>query len=409
MSGRSASSLAKGLGLEVRLFDEGGQGDACKFDDKLLRDFDACIFSPGFAATHHWRVLAESSSKPIYSELGFAASCWGGRLIGITGTNGKTSLTSLLFEGLKAAGIKTVEAGNIGAPLSDFVLSEFNREATFAVCEISSFQAELTSGLQLDGLIWTNFAEDHLNRYASMEEYFAAKRKLIESLRPGAPAFLGADVHAFDPSVGDAPNVFVVGENSKQLERLSPESPFRSYPQSANFSLATAFWDYFGFPPESLIDSADKFELAAHRLSRVTEWRGVGFWNDSKATNFHAALAAMDALKGNIYWIGGGSFKGGDLKAFVRSTATKVQGAFLYGAVAEEMADHFRETKSPFEQHVDFLDAVRAAAKAALANTPSVVLLSPGFASFDQFPGYAARGDAFVTAIFKLKDNYCPD
>jgi UDP-N-acetylmuramoylalanine--D-glutamate ligase len=412
LSGRSARSLAIKLGVDGCLFDEGGQGDASEFHDELLGEFDAFIFSPGFAAKHPWRVLVEDSSKPCYSELGFAASHWRGRLIGITGTNGKTSLTSLLCEALKDARINAVEAGNIGTPLSDYVLGDSNCDSTYAVCEISSFQAELTQGLKLDGLCWTNFAADHLNRHASMEEYFAAKRKLVECLQPDAPAFLGTSVHAFDPSVSEASNVFVIEEDSKWIEQLVPESPFRMPPQSANFALAAALWHYFDFSMKSLTDSANAFKLAAHRLSQVLEWGGVSFWNDSKATNFHAALAAIDAIntiKSNIYWIVGGSYKGGDIKAFVRDAAPKIRMAFLYGAVAEEMADHFRDTGSRFELHLDFIAAVNAATEAALKDTPSVVLLSPGFASYDQFPRYVARGDAFITTIFKLKDNYCTD
>lgn len=405
VSGRSARSLATGLDLEVCLFDEGGKGDAAEFNETLLNNFDAFIFSPGFAAEHPWRVLAEDSGKPCFGELGFAALHWRGRLIGITGTNGKTTLTSLLCESLQAAQLGAVEAGNIGTPLSDFVLGDLNHGSTYAVCEISSFQAELTRGLQLDGLVWTNFAEDHLERYASMEDYFAAKRKLIGCLRPGAPAFLGPDVPAFDPAVSDAPNVFVVGDHSEWLERLAPESPFCMPPQSANFELSMAFWRYFDFPEESLFNTANSFQLAAHRLSCVLEWGGVCFWNDSKATNFHAALAAMDALKGAIYWIGGGSYKGGDIRAFVREASPKIKKAFLYGTVAEELSGYFSETGTCFEQQADFSKAVEAAVKAALADAPSIVLLSPGFASFDQFSGYADRGNAFVNTIFKLKDS----
>ncbi len=409
VSGRSAQSLATGLGAAVCLFDEGGQGDASEFNRPLLEEFDAFIFSPGFAANHPWRVLAEGSSKPCYSELGFAALHWRGRLIGITGTNGKTSLTSLIFKSMKDLGIQAVEAGNIGMPLSDFVLSNQNTDTTYAVCEISSFQAELTRGLHLDGLLWTNFAEDHLDRHAYMEEYFAAKQKLIKCLRSNAPAFLGTSVHAFDPSLSDAPDVYVIRENSSRMKQLAPESTFRTYPQSANFSLAAAFWAHFDFPMESLIGSANTFQLAAHRLSKVAEWGGVSFWNDSKATNFHAALAALAAINGNIYWIGGGSYKGGDLKAFVHKAAKKIKSAFLYGSVAGELEACFGETKTQFERHLDFIEAVWAATEAALQDTPSVVLLSPGFASFDQFSGYAARGDVFITTILKLKDIYCTD
>ena len=409
VSGCSVRALATSLGLEVSLFDEGGQGDASEFNETLLQDFDAFIFSPGFAVTHPWRILAEGSLKPCYSELGFAASHWRGPLIGITGTNGKTSLTALLFEALTASKSNAVKAGNIGTPLSDFVLSDTNTDETYAVCEISSFQAELTRGLQLDGLIWTNFAEDHLNRHASMDDYFAAKRNLIKCLRPDASAFLGPSVYAFDTSVSDASNVFVIDESLQCARQFAPESPFRMQFQTANFTLAAALWHHLGFPAESLINSANSFKLAKHRLNHMAEWGGVSFWNDSKATNFSAALAAMNALEGTIYWIGGGSYKGGDLGTFVRSAASKIKKAFLYGAVAEEMADHFRRTESQFEVHLDFYDVVQAATIAALENTPSIVLLSPGFASFDQFSGYSARGDAFVNSILKLKNNYCPD
>lgn len=409
VSGRSARKLALGLGFDVRLFDEGGQGDASDFNKSLLCDFDAFIFSPGFAASHPWRVLVENSSKPCYSELGFAASRWRGRLIGVTGTNGKTSLTSLLFQGLKAARFKAVEVGNIGTPLSDFVLSDANIDQTYAVCEISSFQAELVRGLQLDALIWTNFAEDHLQHHASMKDYFSAKRNLIKCLRPDAPAFLGTSVRDFDNSVSKAGNVFVVDKDPGWTRQLASESPFRMQPQLNNFVLASSLWRHLKFPANSLISSANSFHLGEHRLNCFARWGGVSFWNDSKATNFHAALAAMDALEGPIYWIGGGSSKGGDFGKFAQSVAAKVQMAFLYGAVAEELAQRFLRTDCPFEVHPNFHGVVRAATEAALKNSPSSLLLSPGFASFDQFSGYTARGNTFTSSIFKLKDNYCPD
>lgn len=409
VSGHSARSLAQGLGMKVCLFDEGGQGDVAEFHAGMLDSFDAFIFSPGFAANHPWRILVKGSARPCYSELGFAAQRWRGRLIGVTGTNGKTTLTSLLGRALRDVEINVVEAGNIGVPLSDFVLSEDNCESTYAVCEISSFQAELTLGLQLDGLVWTNFAEDHLNRYASMEDYFAAKRNLMACLRPKAPAFLGVSARDFDSTVSESPDCFIIEDTLGWIENLAPESPFKIRPQSANFALAVAFWRFFGFPMESLIGSANAFQLAPHRLSRIAEWGGVSFWNDSKATNFHAALAAMDALKDGIYWICGGSYKGGDLRGFARSAAEKVRMAFFYGEVSVAMEGYFRESGVCFESHTDFVTAVQAAVRAALQDAPSAVLLSPGFASFDQFPKYTVRGDTFTDTIFKLKDNYCTD
>ena len=410
LSGQSVRALGIGLGAEVCVFDEGGKGDASDFNEQLLESFDAFVFSPGFAKEHPWRSLVERSHKPCYSELGFAASHWRGKLIGITGTNGKTSLTSLLYKALKSNGICAFEAGNIGIPLSDLILSDTNTKDAFVVCEISSFQAELPKGLKLDGLIWTNFAEDHLNRYATMHDYFSAKSNLLQYRRPGAPAFLGDSVPDFNSSVLNEPDVFII-DGEKNLERvyqLSPESIFRENPQAFNFSLADALWRSLGFPVQKLLDSANVFKAIPHRLNRVVEWGDVVFWNDSKATNFHAALAAINSIKKGIYWIAGGSYKGGDLQSFVNAAAPKVERTFLYGAVAKEMADYFRKTGMPFEVHEVFEQAVTAATQAALVNAPSAVLLSPGFASFDQFSGYGERGDTFTTTILKLKDKGLP-
>ena len=422
VSGQAARRLVVSLGLDVCLFDEGGAGDASEFSQNELGGFDAFIFSPGFAMTHPWRVLAAGSGRPCYSELGFAALHWRGRLLGVTGTNGKTTITSLLCNALESAGQIAVEAGNIGTPLSDVVLSDANRAEATAVCEISSFQAELPRGLQLDGLIWSNFAEDHLDRYDSISEYFAAKARLLACLRVDAPSVLGADVVAFDPRVAEIRDSMVVdGDRLKCLchsqlaerrvlgEDLTPESPFRIQPQRTNFALAAALWRALELPAEALVESANRFQLAAHRLSPVATWGGVSFWNDSKATNFHAALAAIDALESPILWIGGGSGKGGDLDAFARLIAPKVEAAFLYGAIAQPLAEVLCPLHTRVEAHLDFVDCVESAVSAALERAPAVVLLSPGFASFDQFSGYAARGKTFISTVFSLKDAHRPN
>jgi UDP-N-acetylmuramoylalanine--D-glutamate ligase len=403
VSGQAARRLALSLGLEVCLLDECGQGDACEFSQSELSEWDAFIFSPGFAQTHPWRVLAESSGLPCYSELGFAALHWKGRVLGVTGTNGKTTITSLLCNALEVAGQIAVEAGNIGRPLSDVVLSDANQAEATAVSEISSFQAELPLGLQLDGLIWSNFAEDHLDRYDSMADYFAAKARLLHCLRAGAPAVLGADVAAFDPRVAKVPGSIVL-DGTRDTKGLQAGSPFMLEPQRSNFALVLALWRALELSAAALLDAANTFELAAHRLSPVATWGGVTFWDDSKATNFHAALAAIDALASPVYWIGGGSAKGGDLAAFARLLAPKVEAAFLYGDCAPALAEVLCPLHARVAVYADFEDAVEAAARAALADSPSVVLLSPGFASFDQFAGYAARGKSFISTVLSLKD-----
>ena len=407
LSGQAARRMAIRLGMQVCLFDQGGQGDETKFDQQSLQAFDAFIFSPGFAVQHPWRVLVEKAGRPCYSELGFAAQHWRGQLLGVTGTNGKTTLTSLLCAGLEGAGHVAVAAGNIGSPLSDAVLGAGNRSDAYAVCEISSFQAELSDGLRLDGLIWINFAEDHLDRYATLADYFAAKQRLFSCLNPDAPCVLGASVVAFDPAVADIPHGALVVPAAEPFEGLEARSPFYQYPQSENFALGAALWRALDLPLQALTRSANNFQLAAHRLSEMECWGGVSFWDDSKATNFHAALAAMDALGAQnvpVFWIGGGSPKGGNLDDFAAALAPKIEAAFLYGTAASSLAVRLTAQRARVHAYQQFADAVTAATKAALAQSPAAVLLSPGFASFDQFSSYAERGKSFISTVLSLKD-----
>lgn len=394
VSGRAAMKLCRQLGSEACLYDEGGQGDLTEFGRADVERFDYFVFSPGFAADHPWRMLAEASDRPCFTELGFAAWIWNGPLVGVTGTNGKTTVTTLLADGLENAGFRAVPAGNIGRPLSEVWLEFGEDPEVWAICEISSFQAELPLGIELDYLIWTNFAEDHLDRYTSMEEYFEAKKKLLTCLSPGAPVLMGQSVGL--PGALDS-------ENLPWYQSLNPESTFRNLPQRKNFNLAAELWHHLGLPMEPLLASANEFDLPPHRMQAIAEFGGVRFIDDSKATNYHAALAAIAGAEGPIFWIGGGSSKGGDLEAFAQSVGASVEASFLYGEVGRALADALSKSGSSVALHEAFVDAVQAAAKAALEAGRGTVLLSPGFASFDQFPSYAERGESFISAVLCLK------
>ena len=184
---------------------------------------------------------------------------------------------------------------------------------------------------------------------------------------------------------------------------------FAHPPQAANFQLAADLWRALGLPLGALSRVADAFKLAPHRLAKVAEWAGVSFWDDSKATNFHAALAAAASLRPAVFWIGGGSAKGGDLPAFASALAPCIAAAFVYGEVAGELAAELRKQLPRVQRYSRFEDAVNEATAAALAAAPAAVLLSPGFASFDQFPSYAERGESFISAVLSLKDGYSAD
>ncbi|MGJ8640932.1 MAG: UDP-N-acetylmuramoyl-L-alanine--D-glutamate ligase [Opitutaceae bacterium] len=409
VSGQAARRLVESFGDSAVVFDQTASPESIAFEASALDGMDAVVISPGFEQSHPWREIAESSGISCWGELGYAARYWKGKIIAVTGTNGKTTVTEFLAKALNAAGLKAVAAGNIGYTLSDAVLSEVNSKDAYAVVEVSSFQAELPRGLELDALVWTNFAEDHLDRYSSMKDYFDAKAKLFDCLVAGAPCVLGSQVVEWLRLMKSEFSSFVtVKEDSLLIDRLDLGSPFKQFPQSENFSLGAKLWSLLGLPADSLLETANSFELAPHRLKCETTRRGVSFWNDSKATNFHATLAALTALSEPIYWIGGGQTKGGDLRAFAQKVASFAKVAYVYGEAGAELAVELKNTDIPVFYVGEFQAAVMAAAKAADCEPSANVLLSPGFSSFDQFSSYEERGKCFINTVLGLNDANAP-
>ncbi|MGB0408697.1 MAG: UDP-N-acetylmuramoyl-L-alanine--D-glutamate ligase [Opitutales bacterium] len=403
LSGQAARRLALALGQEVVLFDEGGQGDRAVFEDGDVVGFDRLIFSPGFAADHPWRLRAVQSGVLCQAEIAFAAQYWRGKIIGVTGTNGKSTLTRLLTESLQCAGHQAVSAGNIGLPLSDAVLAVENAEGAYAVCEISSFQAELADGLELDALLWTNFAEDHLDRYASMANYFMAKARLVHCLKEEAICVVGPRVaHWFDLFKQPFGHAVVAADAAIMMDQLAEASVFRRFPYTENFSLAAQYWCLAGEPEAALLQAASDYTLAAHRLDVVAVKQQVRFWNDSKSTNFHASLAALAAVPRPIVWIGGGRAKGGDIEAFARALSSKVDAAVLYGEVAPRLFDALSGRLKSVHLCPRFENAVVTAHNVAQPMDGANVLLSPGFASLDQFQSYEERGKSFISTVLGL-------
>ena len=359
------------------------------------------VFSPGFAPDHRWLQLARTAGGRCLGELDFAALFWRGRLVAITGTNGKTTLTEFLTHALLASGRRARATGNIGYPLSRLVLDAGETAGeTLAVCEVSSFQAETLRHFQPEATLWTNFAEDHLERHHGLADYFSAKWKLVERTVPGA-VFLGTSVQGYAGQSGPVAAA-VVGVAS---EGLAPDTRlggtvFESYPQRENFELALAWWRHAGWAEADLYAAAQSFRLGRHRLACVQQVAGVNYWNDSKATNFHAVEAALRRFDTPVVLIAGGKAKGGDLGGFVRRIASRVQHVVLIGDTRVELAGYCAAQAVPHSECRTLAEAVQEAA--AHARPGGHVLLSPGFASFDMFKGYDHRGEAFEQLVHGL-------
>lgn len=406
VSGRGVLALLEKLGASGVIFDEkgGAPGNVNNFGPAEARAHPVVVFSPGFAPGHPWLVAARAAGSECLAELDFASIFWRGSVIAITGTNGKTTLAEFLTHALRAIGHDAHATGNIGFPFSQLVADTdagtLVASDKIAVCEVSSFQAEALRYLRADATLWTNFAEDHLERHPGMEAYFAAKWTLVARTAPNA-FFAGTSVERFAQKTGKAlpASARVFSEGKTPDPRLAG-TVFAAYPQYENFLLASAWWLHADLSEAALYAAASTFPPGRHRLSRVAEVDGVTWWNDSKATNFHAVEAALATFAAPVLLIAGGRAKGGDLAGFVRRIAPQVKQAFLLGETSGPLATFCSALRVPHLVCASLAEAVRRAAEAARAGDQ--VLLSPGFASFDLFRNYEDRGSQFETLVNNL-------
>ncbi len=402
VSGRALSGLVRELGAEAVVYDAGGaDGSRSAFTAIDAEQHGLVLFSPGFAPTHPWLSLARTCGALCLGELDFAALFWRGSLVAVTGTNGKTTTTEFLTHALSAAGRDATATGNIGFPLSRLVVDRSGGGPdSVAVCEVSSFQAETFRHFRADGVIWTNFAEDHLERHGTMEAYFLAKWRLLERCI-GGHVHVGTSVRLFAERFGQTlPTEACVSTEGEPGDILLQGTLFADYPQRENFLLVAAWWRAAGLRESILYSAARTFAPARHRLERVGDFAGVTWWNDSKATNFHAAEAALSRFQQPVFLIAGGKSKGGDIAGFVRRISPRLRHAALVGETRHQLASACVETGVAHTVCDDLASAVGALAR--LATSGDEVLLSPGFASLDQFKSYADRGDQFVNLVRNL-------
>jgi UDP-N-acetylmuramoylalanine--D-glutamate ligase len=401
-SGRAVVALLAKLGVPGVLYDEQpGDGVMTRYGETAQRTHELVVFSPGFRPEHPWLTAAHAAGVTCLGELDFASLFWRGQVLAITGTNGKTTLTEFLTHALRHIGREVHATGNIGFPFSRLVAElDGGHDETVAVCEVSSFQAETLQFFAADAVLWINFAEDHLERHPGLPAYFAAKRVLL-TRAVGEAMFAGASVQRTARELGYAlpPSAAVASENLPSDPRLTG-TVFAEYPQRENFALALAWWRHADLREADLVAAAGTFRLGRHRLSQVAVIGSVTYWNDSKATNFHAVEAALARFAAPVLLIAGGKAKGGDLAAFVHRIAPRVKHALLIGETRSTLAASCTALGVAHTVCASLEEAVQAAAR--LAAPGDHVLLSPGFASFDMFRGYDHRGDVFEQLVNHL-------
>ena len=400
VSGDGLRALLSALGVEGKVYDS-RQDKGLDFSSAAAKQHALVVYSPGFSPEHPWLKLARSAEALCLGELDFASLFWRGELVAITGTNGKTTLTELITHALRGIGRDAHATGNIGHSFARLVTDKGGgAKDVCAVCEVSSFQAETLQHFRSDATLWTNFAEDHLERHPGLEGYFAAKWNLVSHTAAGA-VFAGSSVQVYARKFGrPAHSLNAVATEGQPSDARLAGTVFAEYPQRENFLLLRAWWKANGLEEAALYAAARTFKLGRHRLAAVRTQEGITFWNDSKATNFHAVESALTRFNAPVVLIAGGKSKGGDLAGFVHRIAPHVKHAVLIGETSDELAFHCAAFRVAHTSCGNFAEAVRRAAE--LADAGDHVLLSPGFASFDMFRNYEDRGNQFEQLVRNL-------
>ena len=380
---------------------------------------DLIVLSPGVPAKLPQIELARSRGIPVWSEIELAWRFLRGKLIGITGSNGKTTTTSLVAHILKTAGIHTLVGGNIGVPL--LALVESSTDSTVTVAEISSFQLETIAEFRPEIGVLLNLTPDHLDRHASFDEYARAKMRMFENQLDRDAAVLNADDPEVTRRMPTGPHIFWFSRQKRvasgtflrdgqiffrtegaeiPLARRD-EIPLRGEHNVENVLAACAAAYLAGAEPAAIASGVKTFRGVEHRLEFVAEIGGVAFYNDSKATNVDASLKAIEAFPGPLIVILGGRDKGAPYIPLREPLQQRARLAIVIGEAAEKIASELNGAV-PLE-HAGTLDrAVQIAADSARAG--DTVLLAPACSSFDQFENYEHRGRVFKELVAKLEN-----
>ncbi len=406
----AAKLRAAGVTLEL-----GGHGTQTFVQQDLI------IPSPGVSPLMPALAAAHSLGIPVWSEIELAWRFLRGRLICITGSNGKTTTTSLVGHILETAGLPVQVAGNIGTPLISRV--DVSSDSAFTVVEASSFQLESISAFRPDVAVLLNLTQDHLDRHGSFEEYGRAKARIFENQTEDDAAIVNADDAAAAQYAPSRPQVFWFSRQKRVASGCflrDDEIVFRQDGSETvllrlrdiglrgghnveNVLAAAAAATIVGIEPGLIAEGVRSFAGVEHRIEFVVAISGVEYFNDSKATNVDATLKALDAFPGNVLVILGGKDKGCDYAILRDALRRHARMALLIGSAADKIESQISGIV-PIERAGTMARAVEVAAEHARPG--DIVLLAPACASFDQFENYEHRGRVFKQLVRDLAEKH---
>jgi UDP-N-acetylmuramoylalanine--D-glutamate ligase len=406
------------------LLDHGITVETGGHGERTFREQDLIVVSPGVPVDAPLLQQARSLGEVVIGEIELAAQFLPGPIVAITGSNGKTTTTTLTGEILTAAGLPTLVGGNIGTPAIS--LAERATPETAIVLEVSSFQLETIHVFHPKIAVVLNVTPDHLDRHRTFDAYVNAKSRIFENQNNSDYGVLNADdvtcvamgarargqVFWFSRQkevkqgawVRDGQILFRKGSEQREMMLIS-EIPLKGAHNLENVLAAICAGVLMGCAPEKIRQAVREFKAVEHRLEFVAAIRGVDYYNDSKATNVDATIKALESFPANIHLILGGKDKGSDYSVLNDLLRKRVKRVYTIGAAAAKIESQIvsENTGGPELVHAETLEnAIRKAS--AVAQAGDVVLLAPACASFDQFKSYEHRGKVFKDVVGRLAE-----
>ncbi len=400
------------------LLDNGITVETGGHGERTFRGQDLIVVSPGVPVDAPPLVQARAAGEPVIGEIELAAQNLSGPIVAITGSNGKTTTTTLVGEILAAGGLPVSVGGNIGTPAIS--LAESASKDTAIVLEVSSFQLETIQSFRPKVAVVLNVTPDHLDRHRTFQVYVDAKARIFENQQSSDFAVLNED----DPTcrtLGDRTRaavfwfsrkkevaqgayvsdgrIFFRDRQSAREVMLVSEIPLKGAHNLENVLAAVCAGALMGCEPAQIRSAVQNFKAVEHRLEYVATIKGVEYFNDSKATNVDATIKALESFPKNIHLILGGKDKGSDYTVLNDLLRERVKRVYTIGAAAEKIESHIKGAAEVV--HAETLEnAVRRAS--SVAQPGDVVLLAPACASFDQFQSYNHRGRVFKEVVQSL-------
>ena len=404
-------SQARGLGAKLEI---GAHRTETFVSSEMI------IVSPGVPLDIAPLKAAREKKIPVIGEMELASRLFDTPILAVTGTNGKTTVVSLLESMIRGSGAKLFVGGNIGTPVMDYVLGE--RDADYVLLEVSSFQLDTMEHFRPELSILLNISPDHLDRYSDYEAYVRSKISIFRNQGPGHYAILNdddAELAAFHPEGGmsvlrygmerkahrnayledRAIITFIPGKGKQYFDTMGFRLPGRHNLQNLMGTILAGL--ALGLEPGIIQEAINNFKGLPHRLEVVGRVRGVEFYDDSKATNVESAVRSIESFDKPLILIAGGRHKGADYSPLVKAAEGRVKRAIFLGEAKNLMAASFKNI-IPFDLVDSMEDAVSQAFLKAEDN--DVVLLAPACSSFDMFTDYSHRGEVFKEKAKSLEN-----